>query len=185
MPISRPKTRTSRTFRLDARPSTSPSAEQLGRVLHLSGHADLFAEAKDIEDRPDTPVRNRNRRLIASDQCRTTFGEPVGHRIGVERQGEREHHVRRALAEQQQVGRQAERPRSDERPGPVHARLDLVDQEQVAAAFPALVEVTDHASGTARTPPTDWISSTCTTANSWASKSASIRAAASGAKGST
>ena len=41
-------------------------------------------------------------------------------------------------------GRQAERPRSDERPGPVHARLDLVDEEQVAATSPAFVEVADH-----------------------------------------
>ena len=41
-------------------------------------------------------------------------------------------------------GRQAERPRSDERPGPEHPRLDLVDEEQVAATSPAFVEVTDH-----------------------------------------
>ncbi len=41
-------------------------------------------------------------------------------------------------------GVEVERPRQDERPRAVHARLHLVDEEQVALAFPARVEVADH-----------------------------------------
>ena len=64
--------------------------------------------------------------------------------------------------------------RQDERSRSVHARLHLVDQEQVTPAFAGRVEMADHAFRDRRTPPTDWINSTCTTANSCVSKSASI-----------
>ena len=59
MPISRPKTRTSRTFRLDARPSSSPRRNNSAASSTCRVMSDLFAEAEDIDDRPDIPVRNR------------------------------------------------------------------------------------------------------------------------------
>ena len=70
--------------------------------------------------------------------------EQVLHRGGVERQGEREHHIRSGLPEEQEVRREVEGLREDERSGSVHARLHFVDKEQVTPAFSARVKVAYH-----------------------------------------
>src|SRR5262249_49948550 len=106
----------------------------------LARQAQLLALPQDVDDRLVTlfitiPSLDRVR------QIRVVAYKHVLNLIGVERQGEREHHVRSTLAQEHQVRLAAQGLRSDEGSCAVHARLHFIDKEQVAPPLSARVEV--------------------------------------------
>ena len=65
-----------------------------------------------------------------------------------------------ALADRDQVRRQAERPEREHRAGAAEAALDLVGDEQRAGPLAGLLDGPASAGDIGRTPPSPWIGST-------------------------